>query len=75
MTTIRATIVVEKESQRPIVLGAGGTRIKAIGTEARKELEKLFPPKVFLELFVKVQPHWRDNPSLVHELDYRETAS
>jgi len=75
MTTIRSTIVVEKESQRPIVLGAGGTRIKAIGTEARKELEKLFPPKVFLELFVKVRPHWRDNPSLVHELDYRETAS
>ena len=72
MTTIGATIVVEKESQRPIVLGAGGTMIKAIGTKARKELEKLFPPKVFLELFVKVQPHWRDNPSLVRELDYRD---
>jgi GTPase len=75
MTTVRATILVEKESQRPIVLGAGGTRIKLIGTEARKELEKLFPPKVFLELFVKVEPHWRDNASLVHELDYRESAS
>jgi GTP-binding protein Era len=75
MTTIRAAVVVEKESQRPIVLGASGTMIKGIGTAARTELEKLFPPKVFLELFVKVQPHWRDNPSLVHELDYRETAS
>ena len=75
MTTIRAAVVVEKESQHPIVLGASGTMIKGIGTAARTELEKLFPPKVFLELFVKVQPHWRDNPSLVHELDYRETAS
>jgi len=74
MTTIRATVVVEKESQRPIVIGHGGSMIKAIGTEARKELQKLFPPKVFLELFVKVEPHWRDNPSLVAELDYREAA-
>ncbi len=74
MTSICATIVVEKESQRPIVVGAGGTMIKAIGTEARKELEKLFPPKVFLELFVKVEPHWRDNFSLVAELDYRQPA-
>ena len=75
MTSIRATIVVEKESQRPIVVGAGGSMIKAIGTGARKELEKLFPPKVFLELFVKVEPHWRDNPLLVAELDYRQEAS
>ena len=74
MTSIRATIVVEKESQRPIVVGAGGSMIKAIGTGARKELEKLFPPKVFLELFVKVQPRWRDNVSLVAELDYRQEA-
>jgi GTP-binding protein Era len=75
ITSIRATIVVEKESQRPIVVGAGGSMIKAIGTEARKELEKLLPPKVFLELFVKVEPHWRDNPLLVAELDYRQEAS
>ncbi len=71
LTRIRATIVVEKESQRPIVLGAGGSMIKQIGTEARKELEKLFPPKVFLELFVKVVPDWRDDRSLIAELDYR----
>jgi GTP-binding protein Era len=75
MTSIRATILVEKESQRPIVIGAGGSMIKAIGTEARRELEKLLPPKVFLELFVKVEPHWRDNASLVSELDYREAAA
>jgi GTP-binding protein Era len=62
---------VEKESQRPIVLGAGGARLKQIGTEARKDLEKLFPPKVFLQLFVKVEPNWRDNLERVGELDYR----
>ncbi len=72
MTTIRATIVVEKESQKPIVIGTGGARIKQIGTEARKELERLFPPKVFVELFVRVENHWRDNRNLVARLDYRQ---
>jgi GTP-binding protein Era len=71
ITNIYATIVVERDSQRPIIIGAGGQQIKQIGTEARKELERLFPPKVFLELFVKVEPHWRDNPAVVAELDYR----
>ncbi|HUI43711.1 MAG TPA: GTPase Era [Terriglobia bacterium] len=76
ITRIHATIVVEKDSQRPIVLGAGGERIKQIGTEARRDLERLFPPKVFLELYVKVEPHWRENPALVAALDYRsEQAS
>lgn len=71
LTRIRSSIVVERDSQRPIILGAGGGRIKQIGTDARRELEKLFPPKVFLELFVKVQPRWRDNPHVVSALDYR----
>ena len=71
ITNIHATIVVERDSQRPIIIGAGGQQIKQIGTEARKELEKLFPPKVFLELFVKVEPHWRDNQAVVSSLDYR----
>jgi GTP-binding protein Era len=71
LTRLYATIVVEKESQKPIVIGAGGARLKQIGTEARRELERLFPPKVFLELFVKVEPEWRDSPSLVAALDYR----
>jgi GTP-binding protein Era len=70
ITNIYATIVVEKDSQRPIIIGAGGQQIKQIGTEARKELEKLFPPKVFLELFVKVEPHWRDSRAVVSSLDY-----
>lgn len=71
ITRIHATIVVERDSQRPIVIGAGGERLKQIGTEARLELEKLFPPKVFLELYVKVEPHWRDNRAIVASLDYR----
>jgi GTP-binding protein Era len=71
ITRLHATIVVEKESQKPIVIGAGGARLKAIGSEARAELEKLFPPRVYLELFVKVQPHWRNNSAVVAELDYR----
>ncbi len=71
LTRLHATIVVEKDSQKPIVIGAGGARLKEIGTEARLELEKLFPPKVYLELFVKVQPEWRDNRAVIAELDYR----
>jgi GTPase len=71
ITRIYATIVVEKDSQRPIVIGAGASRLKEIGTEARQELEKLFPPKVYLELYVKVQPNWRDDNAVVAELDYR----
>ena len=71
MTRIHATIVVEKDSQKPIVIGAGGARLKEIGTEARLELEKLLPPRVYLELHVKVQPHWRNNTAVIAELDYR----
>lgn len=72
ITRIHATIVVEKETQKPIVIGGGGARLKEIGTQARLELEKLFPPKVFLELFVKVEPQWRNNREVIAELDYRD---
>jgi GTPase len=74
LTHIESTIVVERDSQKPIIIGAGGKLIKQIGTEARLELEKLFPPKVFLELEVKVEPHWRDNRSVVAALDYRDDS-
>lgn len=74
LTRLRATIVVEKESQKPIVIGSGGERLKQIGTEARLELEKLLPPKVFLELYVKVEPGWRDDQAMVASLDYREES-
>ncbi|HMD85886.1 MAG TPA: GTPase Era [Terriglobia bacterium] len=75
ITRLHATIVVEKDSQKPIVIGAGGARLKEIGSEAREELEKLFPPRVYLELFVKVQPHWRNNSAVIAELDYRGDGS
>ena len=71
LTRIHATIVVEKDSQKPIVIGSGGARLKEIGTAARMELEKLFPPKVYLELFVKVQPQWRNDTAVIASLDYR----
>jgi len=74
LTRIRATVIVEKESQKAIVIGAGGQRIKQIGMEARADLERLFPPKVFLELVVKVEPDWRNSRGLVTSLDYRGAA-
>lgn len=55
---IHAAVLVEREGQKPIVLGAGGERIKRIATEARQDLEKLFGCKVYLELFVKVKSGW-----------------
>ena len=67
-TFIRATIVVEKASQRAILIGKSGSFIKTIGTAARVEIEKLLGRNVFLELFVKVEEGWRQNPRLLHEL-------
>jgi len=75
LTRVQATIVVEKESQKPIVIGAEGARLKEIGTEARQELERLFPPKVFLELHVRVEHDWRNNPAMIAALDYRNEGS
>ena len=68
LTRIAATIVVDKESQKPIVIGKGGQRLKEIGTEARLELETLLERKVFLKLWVKVAPGWTERPEQVREL-------
>ena len=68
---IRATIYVEREGQKGILIGSKGNTLKKIGTEARKELESILGTKIFLELFVKVLQNWRDNPQLVHQLDWR----
>jgi GTP-binding protein Era len=67
---IRATIYVEREGQKGILIGRGGAIIKEIGTAARKELEELLGIKIFLELFVKVQPDWRQNRAMVKQLDW-----
>lgn len=68
-----ATILVERESQKPIVIGRGGAMIKRIGTEARKELESLFGTKVFLDLRVKVNADWRENDRLLDDLGVPRT--
>ena len=68
---IRATIYVERDGQKGIIIGKGGATLKAIGTEARKELESILGIKIFLELFVKVQPDWRNTSELVKQLDWR----
>jgi GTP-binding protein Era len=62
------TILVEHESQKPIVIGRGGEMIKRIGTEARLDLERLFDTKVFLDLRVKVRADWRDDERVLDEL-------
>ncbi len=67
---ITATIFVEKSSQKPIVIGKKGQRLKKIGTEARIEMEQMFGMKIFLELWVKVREDWRDNESLLVDLGY-----
>jgi GTPase len=68
---ISATIHVERDGQKGILIGAGGQTLKRIGTEARKELEKLLGTKIFLELRVKVSKDWRDNANLVRQMDWR----
>ncbi len=68
---ISATIFVEKEGQKAIVIGAGGQLLKKVGTAARQEMEALFGRKIFLELFVKVRPRWREDPAFLAELDWR----
>jgi GTPase len=67
---IEATMNVERHTQKKILIGHKGEMLKKVGTEARKELEKIFGIKVYLGLFVKVVPNWRENPQKVRELDW-----
>ena len=67
---IRATVYVEREGQKGIMIGRGGAKMKEIGTAARKELEEMLGAKIFLELHVKVQPNWRENRAMVKQLDW-----
>jgi len=71
LTRIAAVIYCERESQKAILVGKGGQMLKRIGTGARLAMERMLGMKVFLELFVKVQPGWRDSRAFVDELDWR----
>ncbi|MBW4691065.1 MAG: GTPase Era [Lyngbya sp. HA4199-MV5] len=71
ITRILATIYIERPSQKGILIGKGGEMLKAIGTAARQQIQKLVAGKVYLELFVKVQPKWRQSSARLAELGYR----
>jgi GTPase len=68
LTRIHASILVDHDSQKPIVIGKGGDMIKRIGTEARHDLEEMLGGKVFLDLYVKVRADWRDDERILNEI-------
>jgi GTP-binding protein Era len=70
---IHAAIIVDKPGQKGIVIGKGGEKLKEIGTEARKDLERLFGGKIFLEVWVKVKSGWADDERAVKSLGYGES--
>ncbi|MEO6818853.1 MAG: GTPase Era [Ginsengibacter sp.] len=70
LTKISADIILQRETQKAIVLGQGGKMIKQLGTMARRDIEEFIGRKVFLELFVKVRPKWRDNELYLREYGY-----
>lgn len=70
LAKIQATILVERETQKGILIGKQGERLKAIGTQARVDMERLFGMKVFLELWVKVRKSWRENEQTLVQLGY-----
>jgi GTP-binding protein Era len=74
LVKVAATIYVERQGQKTIIIGAGGSMLKRIGTEARKQIEELTGKKVFLETFVKVQPNWREDPEFLAATDWRTTS-
>jgi len=67
---IHATLYVERDSQKKILIGHKGEMLKKVGMAARKELETLLGARIFLEMFVKVDPGWRENPMKVRQLDW-----
>jgi GTP-binding protein Era len=70
LTKITADIIVQRESQKAIMLGEGGKMIKRLGTESRKSIEEFIQQKDFLELFIKVRDKWRDNDTWLKEYGY-----
>ncbi len=70
ITKIRALIYVERDSQKNIIIGKGGSSINKLGTEARKDIEEFIGTKVFLDLFVKVMDNWRNNEKVLKKFGY-----
>lgn len=70
ITRIRALIIVERDSQKGILIGKGGTMLKRLGRESRKEIEKFIDSKVFLETFVKVDKDWRGSENKLKKYGY-----
>ncbi len=68
LVEIEASVLVERESQRKIVIGSGGELLKRVGTAARRELEQLLDRRVYLSLWVRVREHWRDNERILRSL-------
>jgi GTP-binding protein Era len=71
LTRIAATIYCERDGQKGILVGKGGQMLKKVGTSARLQIERMMGTKVFLELYVKAEPGWRDSRRFVEELDWR----
>jgi len=71
LLSLSAIVTVEREGQKTILIGRGGSKLKEIGTAARRELEEHFGKKVFLEVWVRVRERWRDRPTLLREYGYR----
>ena len=69
---VMATIIVERDSQKGIIIGKQGKMLKEIGKRARKDIENLLGSKVFLELWVKVQKDWRNKASQLRDYGFRE---
>ena len=70
LTTVRASLIVERDSQKGIVIGKGGATLKAIGSRAREEMERLLGTKVFLDLRVKVLKEWQRDPRALQRLGF-----
>ncbi len=71
LTAIRANLLVQRDSQKRIVIGSGGAQIRRIGIRARKQIEALVGKRVHLDLWVKIDPRWLKNPQRIEELGYR----
>lgn len=68
---IKTLIIVERDTQKGIIIGHKGSALKKVGTMARKDIERFFDKKIFLEIFVKVEKDWRSRDNLLRQFGYR----